>query len=256
MATLEKIQEKLAALQAQADKLIAKKAQSALDIIRGLMIEHGLTTENIEAKAKEKRDALTAKHTGTSTAVKSIKARKNSKVKSAVVKSALPAKYFDPKTGKSWSGRGPTPAWLATTRSKNKFAVSEEAGTSAPSTAVTKLANKSASKSAAKSALPAKYHDPKTGKSWSGRGPAPAWLATPRAKAKYAVDSALSSAAPVAPAPAKKATRKTVKTRGPQAKKAQKVMYRDPETGKTWSGRGPAPAWLASAEDRSVYLVA
>ena len=57
MPTLEVIQEKLKRLQAQADVLIAKKAQSALDQIRRLMLEHGLTTEDIEAKAKAKREA-------------------------------------------------------------------------------------------------------------------------------------------------------------------------------------------------------
>ena len=155
MATLEKIQEKLAALQAQADKLIAKKAQTALDTIRTLMIEHGLTTEDIEAKAKEKRDAEAARRTGSSAVVKT---RGKAKQKIAQTKSALPAKYFDPKTGKSWSGRGPTPAWLASTRSKNKFAVSDGAALSEALPAATKAA--------VKSALPAKYRDPKTGKTY------------------------------------------------------------------------------------------
>lgn len=247
MATLEKIQEKLAALQAQADKLIAKKAQSALDTIRVLMIEHGLTTEDIEAKAKEKRDATSAKRTGSHASNGSqatAKTRGRPKSKIAQPKSTLPAKYYDPKTGKSWSGRGPTPAWLASTRAKNKFAVADGDGSSTWSVTA---------KPATKSGLPAKYLDPKTGKTWSGRGPAPAWLATAKNKAKYAIDGAVTE---VASAPAKKSARKAVKTRGPQAKKASTVMYRDPETGKTWSGRGPAPAWLAAVEDRSAYLAA
>jgi len=39
--------------------------------------------------------------------------------------------------------------------------------------------------------------------------------------------------------------------RGPQAAK-----YRDPKSGATWSGRGPTPAWLAGAKDRSKFLIA
>ena len=31
--------------------------------------------------------------------------------------------------------------------------------------------------------------------------------------------------------------------------------YRDPATGKTWTGVGRAPAWIASAKDRSKFLV-
>ena len=38
--------------------------------------------------------------------------------------------------------------------------------------------------------------------------------------------------------------------KGPQAPK-----YRDPKSGATWSGRGPAPAWLAGAKDRSKFLI-
>lgn len=39
-------------------------------------------------------------------------------------------------------------------------------------------------------------------------------------------------------------------------KKAQPATakYRDPKTGKTWSGRGRAPAWLGKNRDR--YLIA
>jgi 23S rRNA maturation mini-RNase III len=53
MATLEQIQTKMKQLQMQADALISKKTQAAVDQIRALMLEHGLTTEDIEAKAKE-----------------------------------------------------------------------------------------------------------------------------------------------------------------------------------------------------------
>jgi DNA-binding protein H-NS len=41
------------------------------------------------------------------------------------------------------------------------------------------------------------------------------------------------------------------------AKKTGKVAakYRDPATGKTWSGRGLAPKWLAG-KDKTEYLIA
>jgi DNA-binding protein H-NS len=43
------------------------------------------------------------------------------------------------------------------------------------------------------------------------------------------------------------------KTIGTKAKVAAK--YRDPETGKEWSGRGIAPKWLAG-KDKTKYLIA
>ncbi|WP_370818047.1 H-NS family nucleoid-associated regulatory protein [Caballeronia glathei] len=32
-------------------------------------------------------------------------------------------------------------------------------------------------------------------------------------------------------------------------------MYFDPKSGATWSGRGPAPAWLTGGKDRRKYLI-
>jgi len=48
------------------------------------------------------------------------------------------------------------------------------------------------------------------------------------------------------PKPGAKATAKSY---APAAK------YRDPKTGATWSGHGRAPRWIASAKDRSKFLV-
>jgi len=280
MRTLEQIQEKLATLQSQAEKLIAQKSQLALDSIRALMLEHGLTTEDIETKAKEKREVAASKRA----IVKTASASPTKDLR----KGPFPVKYFDPKTGKSWTGRGRAPAWLATTRSKNKFLVDgaatpiETAGSADLATTPESSAKKPSSaavkksavkKAAAKSTLPAKYLDRKTGKSWSGRGPAPAWLANARNKNRFLVEGAEPSnfgapaktreVAKAAQAPesldvtvsSKKAAKKAVATKKDQSTGSQPPKYLDPVTGKTWSGRGPAPAWLAAVEDRSVYLV-
>ncbi|MFT4438726.1 H-NS family nucleoid-associated regulatory protein [Caballeronia sp. 15715] len=279
MRTLEQIQEKLAILQSQAEKLIAQKSQIALDNIRALMLEHGLTTEDIEAKAKEKREVAASKRA----IVKTASASPTKDLR----KGPFPVKYFDPKTGKSWTGRGRAPAWLATTRSKNKFLVDgaatpiETAGSADVATTPESSAKKPSSasvkkskveKAAAKSTLPAKYLDRKTGKSWSGRGSAPAWLANARNKNRFLVEGAEPSnfgtpaktreVAKAAQAPesldvtvsSKKAAKKAVATKKDESTGSQPPKYLDPVTGKTWSGRGPAPAWLAAVEDRNVYL--
>ncbi|WP_408468024.1 H-NS family nucleoid-associated regulatory protein [Paraburkholderia sp. RL17-380-BIE-A] len=34
-----------------------------------------------------------------------------------------------------------------------------------------------------------------------------------------------------------------------QPKGPQPAKYRDPKSGATWSGRGPAPVWLSGAKD-------
>ena len=33
------------------------------------------------------------------------------------------------------------------------------------------------------------------------------------------------------------------------------AKYRDPKTGKTWTGRGKPPAWIAGVKDREPYLI-
>jgi DNA-binding protein H-NS len=33
------------------------------------------------------------------------------------------------------------------------------------------------------------------------------------------------------------------------------AKYRDPKTGKTWTGRGKPPAWIAGAKNRNAYLI-
>jgi DNA-binding protein H-NS len=93
----------------------------------------------------------------------------------------------------------------------------------------------------------AKYRDPKSGATWSGHGRAPGWIANVRDRSKFLFDSSATSAAPAAATKAKVVGNYV---RGPQPAK-----YRDRKSGATWSGRGRAPEWLASAKDRSRFLI-
>jgi hypothetical protein len=73
---------------------------------------------------------------------------------------------------------------------------------------------------------------------------------------KNAADVAVSTAAS-AGSNAKTAVKKASTTdehRG-QRTGPQPAKYLDPKTGASWSGRGPAPAWLAAARDRSKFLI-
>ena len=60
MPTLEQIKDKMKKLQEQAEKLIAKRAQSVLTDIRKLMEEHGLTTADIAAHSTGKNTSVCA----------------------------------------------------------------------------------------------------------------------------------------------------------------------------------------------------
>ena len=149
MPTLEQIQTKMKKLQVQADALIAKKAQAAVDQIRKLMLEHGLTTEDIEAKAKAKREGKAASGAAVSA--------KSSKV-SGSLGSKVPPKYQHPKTGATWTGRGSAPAWIADVKDRSKFLIasSADAGLAASTGTVSKA--KPAVKKAAAGAGPRPLH--------------------------------------------------------------------------------------------------
>lgn len=92
----------------------------------------------------------------------------------------------------------------------------------------------------------AKYLDPKTGATWTGRGRAPGWIVNAKDRSKFLIDGD----AELPTRNANSGARKGNYVRGPQVPK-----YRDPVTGATWSGRGRAPAWLADAKDRTAFRI-
>jgi DNA-binding protein H-NS len=238
MPTLEQIQTKMKKLQVQADALIAKKAQAAVDQIRKIMLAHGLTTEDIEAKAKAKREGKAASGAAVSA--------KSSKV-SGSLGSKVPPKYQHPKTGATWTGRGSAPAWIADVKDRSKFLIASGAD-AAPAvsaspvrkakTAVKKaavVAGAGAHKGQRKGPQPAKYLDPKTGATWSGRGPAPAWLAAAKDRSKFLIADAGSSNAGSAKVAGKKAIAKKVAAKEAVATKpaAKKAPAKKAVTAKT-----------------------
>jgi DNA-binding protein H-NS len=200
-----------------------QKRQAAVDQIRKLMLEHGLTTEDIEAKAKAKREGKAASGAAVSA--------KSSKV-SGSLGSKVPPKYQHPETGATWTGRGSAPAWIADAKDRSKFLIasSADAGRAASTDTVSKAktAAKKASKAVAgagahkgqrKGPQPAKYLDPKTGATWSGRGPAPVWLAAAKDRSKFLIAGA-DAVATEASAASKASKPKSSTVSGAVAKKA------------------------------------
>ncbi|MBP0624405.1 H-NS family nucleoid-associated regulatory protein [Cupriavidus consociatus] len=103
MATYKELMAQKAALEAHLEEVRANEVASVIEQIQNLMAEYGLTVDDI---TKRRRGRPAGSGTGKA-------------------KSALPAKYHDPKTGKTWSGRGRQPAWLG--KNPNKFLIAEAA---------------------------------------------------------------------------------------------------------------------------------
>jgi DNA-binding protein H-NS len=239
--TLEAMQAKIKKLQTQADALIAKQSSSVIEKIRELMAKHGLTTADIDAHVGGKQRATKAV------------------AKTMSKDSAAAVKYRDPKSGATWTGHGRAPSWIAAAKNRDKFLVDG-------STAATKPASGSKAKAAdnyVRGPRPAMYQDPKSGATWSGRGRAPVWIAEAKDRSKFliacgveatvATNAAVVSKTKAAVKKASKAVGAT-STKG-QPKGPQPAKYRDPKSGATWSGRGPAPAWLSGAKDRAKFLI-
>ena len=83
MGEYENVMAQIAELQAKAAEIRATEIKSAIAQIKELMAKHDITIADLQGAV--------------------VKAKKTS---------SIAPKYRDPVTGKEWSGRGRTPAWL------------------------------------------------------------------------------------------------------------------------------------------------
>ena len=102
----------------------------------------------------------------------------------------------------------------------------------------------------------AKYRDPASGKTWTGRGKPPLWIVGAKDRDAFLINGAASSAsssrsAEAAPKRGRGGKRKAAAP----ASTVGVAKYRDPASGKTWTGRGKPPLWIAGAKDRSAFLI-
>ena len=95
----------------------------------------------------------------------------------------------------------------------------------------------------------AKYRDPSSGKTWTGHGRAPDWIKNVSNRDSLLIGTAKGSDA--APATGKARTAKKSRATKPTVGKAK---YRDPATGKTWTGHGRAPDWIKNATNREAFV--
>jgi DNA-binding protein H-NS len=195
MATLENLQAKIAKLQAQAEAILKNQSSKVIEKIHDLMNAHGLTTADIEAYVDGQN-----------------RGRKPAGAKVGATSAA--AKYRHPKTGATWTGHGRAPAWIANAKDRSKFLIengSEEASITAGK--VTNAGNYVRGPQAPK------YRDPKTRATWSGRGPAPAWLASTKDRTAFLIAGAGEGAAEQKVTAAKKGATKKVAVKKVAAKK-------------------------------------
>ena len=160
------------ALQAHAEKLRQSETKDVIFRLNESIAQYGLTAQDLHFPgASAPSSSSRSARPGTS---------------SRATASSNGAKYSDG-PDRVWGGRGPRPAWLreamAQGRSLESFAATGKAsrggtGGIAP----------------AKVSLPPLYAHPKTGQTWSGRGPKPAWLKQSLKKRGTSIENFLISA--------------------------------------------------------------
>ncbi|MGE4369350.1 MAG: H-NS family nucleoid-associated regulatory protein [Burkholderiaceae bacterium] len=101
-ALKQKIEKEIQKLHKQAEALQRKRRGPAIENIVKTMREYDITPEEIAVAFQQKpsRRAPTARKVA-------------APAKKAAKKIVVPAKYRDPQTGATWTGRGKAPRWLA-----------------------------------------------------------------------------------------------------------------------------------------------
>jgi DNA-binding protein H-NS len=188
MSKLTALKKQIAALEAQAERIAKQEMGSAIAKIKDIMAEFNLTIEHLTQAVGGKRAA------------------KKTKAKSASV-----AKYADPKTGKTWSGFGRAPGWIAGAKNRDAFLVGKsaaaESAAKAPAAAkkasakaakTVKVTKKTAKPAAKRAVAPAK----KTSRAEAAPAAAKKKPATKKIAAKKSATSKRAASAPVEPATA------------------------------------------------------
>ena len=106
MATLSAIRKQIQRLEAEAERITKQEMSGAIAKIRSLMSDFGITLEHL---------GVTSKPIG----AKRVASKKAAPKRAAAGK----ARYADPKTGKTWSGFGRAPAWIAGAKDRDAFLV-------------------------------------------------------------------------------------------------------------------------------------
>ena len=179
MQTYSAVTAEIARLQARAEQLRKSEIAGVIGRIREAIEAYGITAADLGlvpgSKARPAKSAQPVAK-GIQTGV---------------------AKYRDPKSGKTWTGRGKPPAWIAGVRDRDAFLISGDAMVQAPAPAATAKRGRSKAKAVASTVGVPKYRDPASGKTWTGRGKPPLWIAGAKNRDSFLISA---SAAPNASA--------------------------------------------------------
>jgi DNA-binding protein H-NS len=113
MATLSSIRKQIAALEKKAQDLVKKESAQAIAKAREIIARYGLTAEDLGLAGG-----------GSKKTRKSPSAGKSGKAKQKKAPGA--PMYRDPESGKTWTGRGKPPTWIAGLADRTPFLIARQ----------------------------------------------------------------------------------------------------------------------------------
>lgn len=198
--TVSEIKKQIAALEAKAARLTEVEMKTSVTKVRALMESLGVTMEHLGANVARAAKSAKAAVVGKSAPAKKSQAKRAG--------AGVP-KFKDPKTGKTWTGFGKPPAWIASAKNRDKFRIDAAEAADAPAAKVAAPAKKAAKKAVAKTATQVKAAVKKVARKKKAAAPAES------APAKKSAPTKKSAAKK--PAAKKSAPRKVAKKKAPAA---------------------------------------
>ena len=140
---LASIRKQIVALEKRASELMRAENKKVIDRIKALIAKHQLTAEDLGLGGSSGRAASSAD----APARKTRGGQRSAAAKKGGIKVGVPM-YRDPKSGKTWTGRGKPPNWIVKAKDRTPFLIGNAgtAGEEAPSKAAAKAATKAAAK--------------------------------------------------------------------------------------------------------------
>lgn len=151
--TLGQIQQEIARLQAQAEQMRQAEAAGVIARIKEAIAVYGFTAADLGLAPSGRKPAGKA------------------------IASGGAPKYRDPVSGKTWTGRGKPPLWITGAKDRSAFLIGDGSGADAPARAAPARGKARGGRKGSKTVGVAKYRDPQSGKTWTGVGKQPAWIA-------------------------------------------------------------------------------
>jgi DNA-binding protein H-NS len=182
MSTYRAVKAEIAKLEKQASDLFKKEMDVVLSKVRALISEYGLTAADLGFAGKAG------------------KAAKTTRVKAVAAKTAGVPKYVDPASGKTWTGKGKPPTWIAQAlksgKSKDEFLILKAQAAPVAEVKAAKVEKAAKPAKAAKVARAAELAKPAK----KSAAPKPAKKAVAKTAAKKPVAKAAEVQADVTPA--------------------------------------------------------